>query len=203
MKPEKQIDCTWFEERIETFVDRELPTQEKVRFETHRMECSHCRFDLDLAEKVKQTFSSEVLVQCPDSVVEKILGVVSQTTGGVAASRRIVDRGFWGSWRGWIAVAVPMLLLVGVLGWKVFLEESAIPIQVVRPEYTQAEIQTAEKQVRVTLAFIGKVGLKSLAIAGKEVIEEGILVPAEKTMVAVMDTKALSFAHEKSREETP
>jgi len=196
MKPEPQIDCAWVEDRIESHVDRELTNEEEKLLEEHLGVCPKCANEMDLAERVRASLRSEPPVVCPDPVIDRILADVSRIQPRKSLTPHGSAEGFrHSSWK-WLAAALPACVLaLGILTWSPP-RETPIEITVAEPGYTDAEIREAERQMRVTLAYVGKVGLKGVALASREVIEEGILSPAEKTLVAMLETNALQFGRE-------
>ncbi len=201
MKSKTNNDCEWFEERIEDFIDQDLLPEESSDFLNHRSGCSRCAHELQAAQRVKASLESRSLLECPEDIVNRILSEVAKSPHSDSfPTAEQSARGFWSTWLGWTAVAVPVVVFALVF----FLASPPIPrpmqLTVAEPEFTNQEIKEAEHQLKVTMAYLGQVGMKGVALAGREVIEEGIIVPAEKTIVAMLDTKALSLGRGKTGE---
>ncbi|MCA9444765.1 MAG: zf-HC2 domain-containing protein [Candidatus Omnitrophica bacterium] len=199
MKTNLSNECDWFEDRIEEYLDRDRDPGWRSRFDTHLEACSRCREEFALAQRVTAALASLPPMECPESVERTVLG--RDESEGVSISSRGPEVSEWSFWRallGWAPLSLPLAILVVALMVESPSEEKISKPSQAPQEYSKAEIEQADRQLKVTMAYLGKVGLKGIALAGREAIEEGILVPTEKTMVAMLETDALSFGKERA-----
>ncbi len=139
----------WMEARVEPYVDGELPSAERARFERVLSERPRWRQALRTAREVQAALRTMPRPACPEHVVQAALTHVQQRQRSAperppVARRRIRFR--------WQPVAAMTTLLALVL-CAALLGRPAPP----EPTYTRAEIERATEQARWTLAYLAHV----------------------------------------------
>jgi anti-sigma factor (TIGR02949 family) len=181
-RSEREISCSWAQERIEAHLDGELPDGEINGLETHLRECEICAGELELAERVRGGLRMLQLQRCPDPVVE---GVYEQIRGQLRATRRQRLREWLDSWRAplWrpVAAALVVVLMIG----------GTVSYQNREPEVSPAELARAEQQVKWTLAYLSQMGRRTGDRVRDDVLRERVVAPIQNSVNRVMEMETM------------
>lgn len=184
-KPDQDTTCAWAQQLIDAYLDGDLTAAETSRLEAHLSGCFTCSEELALAKRVKQTLKSFPQQHCPDRVIDAALKEIGDKTP-VAEQRRPWA---WGSrryarvWR-FAAVATACITLVIV---ALILKPPQQPVTQVSSE----ELIRAEKEVKLTLAYLGYVSYRSTVTVCDDVLETRIVPPMKRAFTEALDIKAM------------
>ena len=169
---ESQSPCAWMQERIDAYLDGELSPAESAAANLHLARCPVCAEELQLARQVAGSLRSLPAVRCPDSIPEAV------RTRIAAASDAQWKANPW-PWRHrWLeyfrrpaivglTTAVLFVVITGIVGNH---REPS-------PEFTQAEIEQAESDAKLALAYLSRVTSRAEATLREDVLEQRVLEP--------------------------
>ncbi|GAB4316747.1 MAG: hypothetical protein Kow0074_04880 [Candidatus Zixiibacteriota bacterium] len=167
--PNHERPCAWIGERLEAFLDGDLPPEETSVIESHLSQCRDCAHELSMAQRVSRSLRSLPAMACPDEVIE----AVRRRTN--APHRSWLQR--WrDAWRQPVLVgtaAAVMVILIAVLG-----------IQWHQPsEVSAEEIEMAEIETRWAIAKVRQVGRKATMTLRDEVLDNRVAVPIRRSVL--------------------
>jgi anti-sigma factor (TIGR02949 family) len=165
-------DCTWVEEHIEAYVDRELAREDTNALEKHLAACGHCRRELALAERVRSELRALPELECDDRVTDEVIGQIE----GPRHRAPLRSPSWWlgGRLRPALAVAAAVLIITA----------SVVFVQLRRGQarYTPDQIERAEKALRWTFAYLNEVSRQSGEAVRDEVFEAGVIEPVQRAV---------------------
>jgi predicted anti-sigma-YlaC factor YlaD len=185
--PASGDNCSWTLDRLDAFVDGELEGEERVSFESHLEECDSCRSELARARLLVSELRALPEFQCPPQVIARAETAVSRRPPRVSAVERI--RG----WLGGISIPMPrpamaaMVLIIVAATVFVLSQHEQSPFNHDEPEapfLTEKDAELAKLDVMLAFAYVGKYSRKTGEIIKKDVIEERVMKPVEKSVVA-------------------
>lgn len=122
--------CEWVDERLETFLARELSDAEAKLLQTHLQHCGHCQRACVLAERIEAGLRSLPRLECPNSVIDHV---------GKKSQRR---------WPVWAAAAAIGALALGV----------SFTFNQPDPRPSRQELNQARAELRLAMGYIAAVG---------------------------------------------
>lgn len=184
-RSEKSTACMWTQERIEAYIDGDLPGEEAARLDEHLQGCTVCSTELALASELRQTLNTLPQQSCPDRVSD---AVMDQVHADLRAERwRRVRDGLAGwlhpAWRPAMATAVLAVLLVAAL----FLSRPEQPAS----RFSAEEVAAAEVEAKWALAYIGEIGRRTGYLVRDQVIEAQVVVPARRAVDTIREAESL------------
>ncbi len=183
--------CSWFQERIDLYIDRELDRADNDAFERHVEACAACKEELSLAADVVNELRSLPTQRCPERVVDEAM---QRASGGTPQHpiRRVLG------WRGGRSVltmrpAMAAMILV-VLAASVFVlmlhEQSPFngnAGQQSVAEHSDKELELAKLDAMLAFAYLGKYGRRTVEIVREDVITNRVVRPLGKAIVEPMN----------------
>jgi hypothetical protein len=193
-------NCGWTLERIEPFLDDELPPGELARFQTHVDKCETCADELAFASRVVNELRSLPMHEAPARVMEP---VTSSATPPIA--ERLAE---WFNKR-WVILRRPamatMIVMIAAVGTFVVTQHDRIPGNGAT-ELSQEELQDATEQAMIAFAYVGKYGRRANYIIRDELdenvvdrLEEAVGISVRETM---SHTKILETTKRSKRSDT-
>jgi anti-sigma factor RsiW len=169
---ESQSPCEWMQERIDAYVDGDLSPAESAVADMHLTRCAACAEELHLARQVAGSLRALPAVRCPDSIPEAVrarIGAAGSVRWGVKP---------WPWYYRWqeffkspavigVATALLFVVITAVMGNQ----------QKPQPAYTQAEIEEAELDAKLALAYLGKYTHRAGKTVRDDVFEQGLIAP--------------------------
>ncbi len=211
-------DCMRIDELLEAFVDDELSAAERSLVDVHLATCAHCASQLSLAQRVRGSLRELPAQAFPPSLlptdVKTDAGDVRARRGERSREdtrRSVVSLRGWRPWRSkrhaggspngrrggrlsgkpsgkpsgsppaWAATAIAAGL-VAVLAAGLFLRP-ATPV----PSHDVAQ---AEAEVKLALAYLGRIGERTGSIVAQDVLEERVAAPIARSVQRVLKPTA-------------
>lgn len=183
---DKSLSCEDVLERIEAFVDGELPPDEAPLVEVHLNACRLCAEEVVFAREMQMSLRSIPHMDCPDRVIEAVYRHIEQESA--PARTPVISRPtLWDTIRSWfssprLAPALGFAAVVVVAG-----------VWLLKPgtkEPSQAEIADAQRQVEWTLAYLGSVNEKVTAVATESAVQPYIVEPVQRAVETALQTNA-------------
>jgi len=179
--------CDWIMDRLEAYLDGDLPTDELAPVESHLAMCGNCTRELELARQVQSTLHALPEQTCPDAVVEAAARRIDGLPAPAAPP--ITERlsGWWHQFMHPIAAAAAMLLVVAMtvfIGQEQHYNSTASLSPEDTLELTAEEIALAKAEIKWTLAYLGDVGRRS----GLAVRDDAIINHVVKPVGRALDT---------------
>jgi anti-sigma factor RsiW len=169
---ESQSPCEWMQERIDAYLDGDLSPVESSVADQHLARCPGCAEELQLARQVAGSLRALPAVPCPDSIPDAVrarIGAAGNAQWGVKP---------WPWYYRWqeffkrpaivgVMTAVLFVVITGILGEK----------QQPPPEFTQAEIEQAEYDAKLALAYLGLYTDRAEETLRNDVLGERVFEP--------------------------
>ncbi len=184
---DKTLSCEDVLERVEAFVDCDLPPDETPLVEVHLSACKLCADEVAFAREMQVSLRSFHKMECPDRVVEAVyrhIGVES-----VQAPVPVVSRpSLWETIRLWfsgprLAPALGFAVVVVIAGaWLLKPGASHEP--------SEAEVASAKRQVEWTLAYLGSVNEKVAAVATGTAVQPYIVEPVQRAVETALQSNS-------------
>ena len=165
------MNCNWVQERLEPYMDTELPDDERSALEAHLRICTSCSAELETARKVQETLRILPAQAAPEQITAK---VYAHARADLRARRRTWLQSWTTDWRPVLGMAVAAILLIF----------TTIGLQDQEPTdtMTPAEIARAERQVKWTIVYLSQVGRRTGLTVRDEVIGSRIVRPLRRSI---------------------
>lgn len=169
---EKTIE--WMDQRIEPYLDGELPPTEVKRFEKIVSSSETWQNEVRLARRIRSELQELRQPKCPPSVTRKVL-------------ERTQRPGFWQRLRsrlslpkqltGQPALAGGLVLLLIGFGMFVTRPDPAPP-----DRYSQAQIAQAQAEAKWAIAYLAHIGEQTGRTLHREVLSNRMIEPMQRTV---------------------
>ncbi len=169
--------------------DGDLSAAEEAFLAAHLSACAACASEAALADELAATFAALPRPSCPPALSRAVLAVAEGEAAGARvlawrppATERVVESGRRSEapvatlWRRAAPAAAAALLAV-VAGGLTY--QLAAPRTSGRP--SAAEVARAERELELTLAYLGRVGREAGAVVREEVVEN-VVAPAQELL---------------------
>jgi anti-sigma factor RsiW len=169
-RQDNNMSCVWVEERIDSYLDGDLDTNEIAGLEDHLGMCAHCRSEVALARSVLEGLHDLPQMTCPDGVRERVLErarTAERSRGSLVARLRAGMAGLGGI-RLRPALAGVMAIIIVVA--------SIVAVRVNRTveHFSPEQVENAESVLRWTFAYMNEVGRKSGYAARDGIVEASV-----------------------------
>jgi anti-sigma factor RsiW len=165
---EKKTLCAWVSDRIDPFLDGDLPADERSEFESHLESCTGCRDELTLARTVLNELRGLPAQTCPDRAANIVVPV---PLPDASPTRR-----WFAGWSFRPALAGALAVIVFTALFLVSRMDSGTE------KTTDADIARARAEVEWTIALVGDVSRKAGRTVKEDVIEDRVVVPMRKAV---------------------
>lgn len=170
--------CSDYQERIELYLDEELPSSEGTEFESHAQACPSCREGLGQARMLRRALQEMPMPACPASAVDRVLRrtgidqpkpVARRMLGQVLPhfSRVLLPRPAMVAWL-LLMLVVSGAFYVSTRSWR-FEPES----------YTVAELQQTKAHIDYAFGFFFRAVKKSEEFTRNEVLLSKVVLPVQ------------------------
>lgn len=190
--PTSGDNCSWTQERIESYVDGELHGAELEAFERHIESCETCRGELSLAGTLVRELRALPPLGCPDRVVEDAAARVGAESTGTTGTwvDRLRER-FGGRFAPVPKPVVAVVLLVIVAAVFVLLQHEQLPFTgtgelPTEVTVTDEELELAKLDVMLAFAYVGKYSLRTSEIVIQDGITDRVMKTLGKTVIEPM-----------------
>lgn len=181
------------DDRIEAYVDGELPPDERATFERVLDDHPHWTQQVRQAKRIRNELNAMPVPACPPQVTQTVLA--HTRSAGSPLNWSTVWRQFWDrfdaltrlSWQPVAAMATLVLIVVASV-WV-----SPAPTDLETTRYSAAEVERAEAQAKWALAYVAQVGTETQGTLQREVFQEQIADPTRRAL------RPLSSATESTR----
>ena len=183
--------CSWFQDRIDLYIDQELDRADNDAFERHVETCAACKEELSLAADVVNELRSLPTQRCPERIVDEAMQRASGETPQHPI-RRVLG---WLGGRSVLTMrpAMAAMILV-VLAASVFVltrhEQSPFngnAGQQSVAEHSDKELELAKLDAMLAFAYLGRYGRRTVEIVREDVITNRVVRPLGKTIVEPMN----------------
>jgi anti-sigma factor (TIGR02949 family) len=171
--------CAWARERMEAWLDGELPAAEAERFARHLDGCGACAREAALARHVVSELRALPPLACPETIMAR---VEARRSRGAPAPRPLARL------RGWLDERVAVLarpamatMLVALAAISVFVLTQRDRLPGGAGDYTRAEVETARAEVMVAFAYVGKYSRMTGSILREE-MDQGLVKSMDRAM---------------------
>jgi anti-sigma factor RsiW len=163
--------ASWYDERVEAYVDADLPVDERIAFGSRLVTDPRLRAQVALAEQVSLSLAAISQPVCPDSLVARLDLISEQAQHGGARVRPLQTA--WRKSAGWsvgIAASILALVFVGVPALS-DRPQDVTPQTSPVTGYTQLEVDRALREVKYALAIVSEAGRYTGAAVMESVFE--------------------------------
>ncbi|MCP4655870.1 MAG: hypothetical protein GY856_10680 [bacterium] len=172
--PSDRLECPATDSLIEAYVDAELETGERRRIEAHLDSCAACSSQLELARRIRSELRELEPQSCPQHVTSAVL---AHAEAFPTWRRRLA------SWlappRLWQpALALLLAAALGIGFWYSTIRGPA--------RQQAAEVARAEAEVKLALAYLGRIGQRTGTAVGGEVLEDRVVAPIARSITDAM-----------------
>jgi len=186
----------WMDDRVEAYVDGDLPADEQARFEGILAEQPHWQVQVSHAQRIRDALHRMPQPTCPPQVTDAVMSRARRPTNGQATS---TERWWNWIWReldiemqtGWKpALAFATLLLIIVTSSLLTDPQSTAGLldqPTVSQQYSTTEIQRAESQAKWAIAYIAQVGQTTGSTMERAVFEENMAAPIRRALRPLSD----------------
>ncbi|MEW6752580.1 MAG: zf-HC2 domain-containing protein [Candidatus Latescibacterota bacterium] len=181
MSDEGAICCAWAQERLEPYLDGELPAAEASALQTHLHSCSACATELQRAERVLAGLRALPVCACPPHVAAAAWARL-QALGSHQRRQRARD---WLD--GWL---VPHWRVAGAATVGLVLVLAA-GYQHTRAAARAREVARAQAQVEWTLAYVGELGRRTGLTVREQVVRPHVVAPVQRAAAAAGQRRSL------------
>ena len=184
--------CDRVLDRLEAYLDNELPAGEAAPVESHLAACESCSREHDLARQVLGQLRSLPELSCPDAVAaaaaRRIEGLPSP------ASAPLAERlgGWWQKYLHPAAAAAALMLVVAMavfIGQEQHYRSTASDNPKDTLELTPESITLAKAEIKWTFAYLGKVGRHSGLVVRDEAINH-VVKPIERAVDTAFEPRS-------------
>jgi anti-sigma factor RsiW len=197
-------ECERARDRIDPYLEDELPRREAAEIAAHLAGCPDCRAELAMARRLREALREGLpMLACPPGVTGRVLAIAREEAAGPEPDRphavELVPRpGPAGRepaprrWRSWLgegalrpalaAAALLALLLAAPLLYRAVVPPPAEAPELAagpgEPVYSAEEIARAEEEARLVLGSVAAIGRDAGRAVQEEVLAGGIGRPA-------------------------
>ncbi|MBI4720190.1 MAG: zf-HC2 domain-containing protein [Chitinivibrionia bacterium] len=173
--------CDQALERIEAYIDGELPPEDRNAFELHVGSCARCREELSYAEALAHELRALPPHRCPDHVIEEAASRAEAYAGGAGSTASGRLRARIGSYlRPWPKPVLASALIVIVAAVLIVQKHERLPIVGVPEQPAEfspsgKELQTARTDVALAFAYVRKYSARPIENAVREHIGDRVM----------------------------
>lgn len=163
--------CQWFRQLFERRLDGALSRSEQQGLDEHLQDCSDCRRQLDLEQRIVKGLSSLPVQSCPDAVTQRIeAAVAADEQPDSGRPSRFRSTGGWSL----AALATAAVLVLTVLSLRNSSQDGSA---LVHRSYSYEDALKARSQARASLVFTAQVIQKTERNAIGETLSRSLAVP--------------------------
>jgi anti-sigma factor (TIGR02949 family) len=170
------VNCDWVLDRIDPFVDGDLPDTEALTLSRHADTCSICAEEITLAQSLQEVLNELPTPVIPVDLTARVFTQIEleERERSRAKWRTILDRFKMPAWRPAIGVlAIILVVLAGSRFWPWGQENNMeLPAEAA---LTQQDLALAEEQAKWALAYISDIGLRTGKTVRDDVIGRRIV----------------------------
>ncbi len=183
--PDNSTD--WFDERIELYIDAELPEEERLVFVERMQSDSRLRQEVAFAEQVSLALAATRQPECPPMLVRRIEGIPNLAAAADRERSRVlrpvrVPR-FMRTAVGIAAVAIMGLVLLRVPFAELY--NGSLGSEVDPGAYSQAEVDAALLETKLALALVGDASRYAGTTVRDKVIRHSVVRPVNRGLSSV------------------
>jgi anti-sigma factor RsiW len=184
--PEPPLSDHWLDERLEAFVDGELPEAEHEAFESLAADPTWSG-RIHTAVRIRDGLRSLPIEACPEHVTRAVLAEARRRNERWHPGRVVawIDEHFAPLWQPVVAMTALLAIVVGSLFVGRAPETFA----------ERAEVEQALADVRWTLAYLSEVGRQTGETVRHDVIENRVVQPVRQALGARAVDSADQKAH--------
>ena len=175
------MECSDIQDRLEAFIEDDLPQAMKRAVEEHVSVCPQCRGQWMAAKEVRETLRTLPSQSCPAHVLDDVLQRTRPASWGVEDLRSILQRLLRPTWRPVAGLAL-MVALVLMLR----------PLADVRPPapgiYTEQEILKAQEEAQWALAYVHRVMVRTQSMVQDDVIPRQVVHPIRNRVHTTLES---------------
>jgi anti-sigma factor RsiW len=186
--PASNERCDWFRERIEPYVDGELPSEEVESFEKHAESCASCREELSWATAVVTELRALPQQRCPQRVVDAATAETQTSRPGAGGFRRLLDLVRGPSVNAMRPAMAAMLVIIVAVSVFVLSRHEQSPFNdrnevAVDSTLSERDLELAKLDAMVAFAYLGKYSQRTGEIIKRDVFENRVMKPVGRTVV--------------------
>ena len=187
---DENITCSWVTEHLEAFLDCDLTSKEAEGLERHLSSCPGCRAERNLAIRIQTALRALPEEICPDRVINAARDVIEKKKPSIEPLRICKVRLFP---RALALAAVAAIVIAGTISFFAWRQR-----QIPEEKVSTQQMILARRQVELTLAYIGEVGLKSASAVSEDVVESKVQPSLKKAVHKVLDIRMNPFKNNKT-----
>ncbi len=172
----------WMDDRVEAYVDGDLPADERTTFEQVLNEHPQWMHEVRQAERIHHELNDFPALACPPQVTQAVLErtrFADQPPGWSDVWSQFwtqIDELTRFGWKPAMAMASLVMIVAAAVLF------SPAPSTVGGTSYTTAEVERAEAQAKWALAYIAQVGDETQHTLRREVFQEQITRPTRRAL---------------------
>lgn len=180
-----QPSSEWMDDRLEAYVDGDLPADERQAFEVGLRGDPAWQVEVQRARQLQQELRRMPAPACPPEVAVAVADEV-QRRARHARRQRWVARldDVLASLAGLLRPALAAAVLTALVVTAARIGAPAAPAA--EPAYTQAEVERAAAQVRWALGYVARAGETTGEAVEKEVLREHVALPVQHALGDVL-----------------
>jgi len=179
---EHNTDHLWVEDRIEAYLDGELPPDESALIETLIADEENWTSELLLAQHIRDELRALPEPTCPPAVTQAVITEVRRQArvAWKARFRLWADRWWIELWQP--TLAMTLLALIIITSTIVGRQQP-----IVRNEIDAAEVQHALAEAKWTLAYLSQIGKQTGQSVRHDVLEARIIEPMHHAIGTIIE----------------
>ena len=165
---ESQKHCTWVDDRLDAYIDGDLPKNQCTLIEAHTRACPHCADALALAVQIRDQLRTWPVHPCPSAITDRVYRQV-----GNPSSWRHRLQTWLSGWQPLTGAVAAVVLIIAAVA----LFQSQRP-----PQTNTTELAQMQRQAKWTLVYLNQIGRRTSHTLRDQVLKERVLKPVAKNL---------------------
>lgn len=182
---ESERIMAWLDDRLEAYVDGDLPEHERCRIERLLAGSDEASEQLALAQGVSAHLSALSAPPCPPEITRSVLAQ-ARAESRANLVERLVGR-FESAWETFLRPSLAAALLVLLVVAGALVGPSRGPAPATEAAASPAEVEQALHDAKWALAFVTQIGKQTGQSIRRDVLEERVAVPVQRALGQALD----------------
>jgi anti-sigma factor RsiW len=177
------LDCTTAEPLFEAYVDGELAMATSAAFEAHLGHCAACCEELELSQRIRGGLRSLSPQECPRAVTAAVLAHAERHPTWIQRLAAWLAPAPPRIWQGALAMLVVAALAFGYFRGTPVVGPTSGPGTT---DYSAADVAHAEAELKLALAYLGRIGETAGDSVGIDVLGKRVMGPVKESIAGAL-----------------